>query len=163
MLDNISIPIDEYGIFTTEQLAILIKYHEQSANNGGFLGQDATRVILGALSLDSRRIGGEVAFLSRADPKETDIEKAEEVVISGIIVDWVGVRTVNINDRTDRAFLDKIKDWSYSRIPVLGDIGADKTETRPCRSDIEIFGYIHVKVRKSHPLNCTTIESAVDG
>ena len=148
LLDNILTPTDEYGIFTNEQLAILIKYHEQSANNGGFLGHDATRVVLGALSLDSRRIGGEVAFIPRLDPNETDIEKAAEVVISGIIVNWAGVKTVNINDSVDRAFVDKVKDWSYSRIPVLDDVRADLTEDSSCRNDIAIFGYIHVQVRE---------------
>jgi len=58
ILDGVAGKEDKHGIFTNEQLAILIKYHERAEKHGGMLGPDATRIILGALDLDGRRIGG---------------------------------------------------------------------------------------------------------
>lgn len=52
--------------------------------------------------------------------EEQDIEKADVAVTQGIVVKWTSVKSVDIDDVVDAAFIKKIKSWSYSRIPVTG-------------------------------------------
>jgi len=121
----------------------LIKHHEISEKHGGFLGQDATRIMLGALNLDSRKIGGEIARIPEVQSEdEKDIEKADLVIVHGMIVKWSAVKTIYIDEPVDENFVKKIKDWSYSRIPVIGrPEGDSKLEGK------KIFGFLHIKVR----------------
>lgn len=134
-------------------MAVLLKYHERSEKHGGMLGQDALRVMLGALSLDSRRIGGDIARIPKTNyvEDEKDIEKADFVVVQGMIVKWSAVKTVNINDPVDKTFIKKVKSWSYSRIPVIGEsqpkIGKNSGQT--CWEGKKIFGFLHIKVCKA--------------
>ena len=154
ILDNFGGKNDEKGIFTNGELGSLIKYHERSENNGGMLGPDASRVMTGALLLESRQIGGEIC--SMPDIKcnhENDVEKANMVVFNGMLTRWSSVKTANIDEVVDAAFLSKVKSWSYSRIPVIGTciideqpIGHSSWEGR------EIFGFLHLKVCILQPL-----------
>ena len=153
LLDHLSGSRDENGIFTNEEMAVLLKYHERSEKHGGMLGQDALRVMLGALKLDSRRIGGDIAIIPEKnyDEGEKDIEKADLFVVQGMIVKWSSVKTVNIDDRVDMAFIKKVKGWSYSRIPVIGGpqpkIGENYSQTS--WEGKKIFGFLHIKVCKA--------------
>jgi metal transporter CNNM len=146
---------DEYALFCNDDLGTLIKYHERSEKNGGKLGQDAGRIMLGALNLDSRKIGGEIHMVpaSSSEESERDAEKADLVVMQGMIVKWHMVKTININEKVDRAFMKKVRMWSYSRIPVIGS--SDDAENRGVvdLSDwngTNIFGFLHIKVLTAH-------------
>ena len=44
---------DALDVFTNEQLGLIVKYHERSEKRGGDLSVDATRIILGWLSLST--------------------------------------------------------------------------------------------------------------
>jgi metal transporter CNNM len=127
---------------TGDQLGALITSHERSDEHGGKLGKDATRVMLGALNLDGRRIdrvfSNNLEQLPVGDEK--DIEKADRFVVHGMVVSWYAVRTIDINEPVNQDFIDKIRSWSYSRIPVV-----ENTESDTWRG-IKIFGFLHIKV-----------------
>jgi metal transporter CNNM len=142
---------DEYLIFNNNDLGTLIKHHERSEKNGGKLGQDASRIMLGALNLDSRKVGGEIHSLPRpsSGESERDAEKAELVVVHGLIVQWHVVKVININEKVDTAFIKKVRMWSYSRIPVIGEPGDGEYKEAADLSDWngrKIFGFLHIKV-----------------
>jgi len=142
---------DEYGVFCNDDLGTLIKYHERSEKNGGKLGQDAGRIILGALNLDSRKIGGEIHMVpaSGSEVSERDAEKADLVVVQGMVVKWHMVKTININEKVDRSFMKKVRKWSYSRIPVIGRSEDQENRDAVDLSDwngTKIFGFLHIKV-----------------
>jgi len=151
-LDRITLPKEQREIYTNEQLAALIKLHERREKNGGTVGPDAGRVVRGALDLDGRTL--EKLYLrSVHDGNEVegdayDLEKAGYSQ-SDIIVPWSAVKHVNINDEVTERFLMKIKEWSYSRIPVVGDSESPKSE--PTEMDHgwngqRVFGFLHIKV-----------------
>lgn len=113
-------------------------------------------VVLGALNLDGRRIDRVVDVSEQpSNGDETDVEKAEFSIVQGMIVKWWAVKTIDINEAINQGFIDKIKGWSYSRIPVIG-----KSEGKAAESEIwegtKIFGFVHIKVRVcSH--TCTPV------
>ena len=153
LMDNVTTKKDNYGIFTNDQLGALIKFHERHEKHGGQLGLDTSRIMLGALNLDGCRIGGATARLPNpaSSDNEKDVEKAELSTIQGMIVGWHAVKTVNINESVDKAFIKKITSWSYSRIPVIGESRTGKEkENRPMAPDswegTKIFGFLHIKV-----------------
>jgi metal transporter CNNM len=140
---------DRNEVFTNNQLAILMKSQERSENNPvGKLGKDATRVVLGALNLDGRRIDRVMADPPEqpSDADEKDVEKAEISVVHGMIVKWYAVKTIDINEPVDQDFIDKIRSWSYSRIPVIGKSGGKATQSEIWEGT-KIFGFLHIKVR----------------
>ena len=159
ILDYFSGSRDVVEIFSNDELAGLIKYHERSEKHGGSLDQDTARVMLGALSLDRHTIGASFSpFPDFRSPtgsnnKDSDVEKADLVVVHGMIVNWSAVKTVNIDDPVDKAFIKKVESWSYSRIPVVGECQAEEVE--PGKSSLvpsgwdakKIFGVLHIKVR----------------
>lgn len=143
---------DSPGALTGDQLAILIKSQERSESNPcGTLGRDATRVVLGALNLDGRRIDRVMSNILEPsfDGAEKDVEKAEIPDVHGLIVKWCAVKTIDINELVDQGFINKLKCSSYSRIPVIGN-----TEKKIAQSETwegnKIFGFLHVKVRVCH-------------
>jgi metal transporter CNNM len=147
---------DEYGIFSNDDLAALVKYHERSQKNGGKLGQDTSRIMLGALNLDSRKIGGEIHMVppSSTEESERDPEKANLFVVQSMIVKWPMVKTINVNDKVDKAFIRKIRMWSYSRIPVVGESEGEENRRSFDSSSwngTKIFGFLHVKVWEAAP------------
>jgi len=153
LMDRITSRKDNYGIFTNDQLGALIKYHERSMKRGGQLGPDTSRIVVGALSLESCRIGGATAKLPNptSSDNEKDVEKAELTAGQDMIVSWRAVKTVNINESVDKAFIKKIKSWAYSRIPVIGESCTGKeSENHPMAPDgwegTKIFGFLHIKV-----------------
>ena len=153
LLDTYSGSRNENGIFTSQEIASLLKYHERSEKHGGMLGQDALRVMLGALTLDSCSIGGEfpgIPMKTYGDDGK-DIEKADLAAVQNMIVKWRSVKTVDINDRVDKSFIKKVKGWSYSRIPVIGgpQPGTGEVYSQTCWEGKEIFGFLHIKVRKA--------------
>jgi metal transporter CNNM len=90
---------------------------------------------------------------------EKDVEKADILVVHGMIVKWSAVKTANIDEVVDEAFLKKIKSWSYSRIPVIGKSSKEISERSSKQSDWEstrIYGFLHIKVRSS-PRFCYTL------
>ncbi|KAE9372393.1 hypothetical protein N431DRAFT_408613 [Stipitochalara longipes BDJ] len=141
---------DEYGVFSNHDLGNLVRYHERSEKNGGKLGQDASRIMIGALGLDSRKVGGEIQAFPRPsyDESERDTEKADLVVVQGLIVQWHMIKTININEKVDCAFIKKVRMWSYSRIPVVGE--SDNGESKEAAelsgwNGRKIFGFLHIK------------------
>jgi metal transporter CNNM len=159
LLDRICGRKDACSIFSNDQLEELIRYHDRSEKRGGQLGQDATRIAIGALRLESRTIGAEIMRVVDPVPEncEKDIEKAEVIVTSGLVVEWSLVKTVNIDDIIDRAFIKKVKSWSYSRIPVISKaeisawVGNEK-EMPIMPGELEkwegtrIHGFLHIRV-----------------
>ncbi|KAK0111301.1 hypothetical protein ONS95_001672 [Cadophora gregata] len=148
LLDKSHAKKDRVGIFTNNELQAVIKYHKQSEKRGGRVGQDAARIMLGALKLDSRMIGHVQSSQSITD--EQDIEKADLFFDQSIIVKWDAVKTVDINDTVDEAFIQMVQSWSYSRIPVVRNSakatsqdGKD-SETKSWEGS-RIFGFLHVK------------------
>lgn len=129
-------------VLTGDQLSALITSHERGDEHGGKLGKDATRVMLGALNLDGRRI--DRVFSDHPEQPfvgdEKDIEKAERFVVHGMVVSWYAVHTIDINEPVDRDFIEKVRGWSYSRIPVV-----DKSNPGAFKG-IKIFGFLHIKV-----------------
>ena len=136
---------------------MLFRSHEKSEKHGGSLGQDTVRVMLGALSLDGHRIGANFSPFPEAQSngsKETgsDVEKADLVIVHGMVVNWSAVKTVDIDEPVDKAFIKKIKSWSYSRIPVVGEAQVEQAE--PGSNQMgntswdakKVFGFLHVKV-----------------
>jgi len=80
---------------------------------------------------------------------EKDVEKADVLLVHGMIVKWSAVKTVNIDEVVDEAFLKKVKSWSYSRIPVIGKPSKESNERSSMQSDWEgtrIYGFLHTKV-----------------
>jgi metal transporter CNNM len=159
LLDQFSwkTPKDKHLVFNNNDLGILIKHHERSENNGGKLGQDASRIMIGALNLDSRKVGGEINSLPcpSSDQSERDAEKADLVVVHGFIVQWHMVKVININDKVDKTFIKKVRMWSYSRIPVVGEPGDDEDKETVTLSDWggkKIFGFLHIKVCDPSPV-----------
>ena len=158
LLDYCSGGKDEVSIFSNDELAGLISYHEKSEKHGGSLDQDTSRVMLGALSLDGHKIGANLSPFPNScsagsSNKDSDVEKADLGVAHGMIVNWFTVRTVDINEPVDRAFVKKIKSWSYSRIPVVGEAQVEQPHSGKARSRSnwdakKIFGVLHVKVRR---------------
>jgi metal transporter CNNM len=152
LLDTVAGNNDGHGLFTNEEVAGIIKYHELSENNGGQIGPDAAQVILGALNLDTRKVGGDIAPIP---PENTggdkDVEKADCIIHHGLIVHWSDVKTVDIDDVVDEYFIVKIKSWSYSRLPVIGDSELHESQVDPAAIKYrwegkQIFGFLHVKV-----------------
>jgi len=148
ILDNFGGKNDETGTFTNGELESLIKYHERSEDNGGMLGQDASRVMTGALLLDSRKIGGDICSMPEIECDHVnDVEKANIIVFNGIITRWSSVKTVDIDEAVDEHFLAKLKSWSHSRVPVIGTCVVDELPNGNSRwQGKEIFGFIYLKV-----------------
>jgi metal transporter CNNM len=152
ILDSVAGRKHGHGLFTNDEMAAVIKYHELSEHNGGTLSPDAARVMLGALRLDSRKIGGDIALIpEKSTDDEKDLEKADLVVLQGLIVQWSAVKIINIDDVVDEAFIAKVSGWSYSRIPVIGDPEPHEMQGDPAVTGYgwegkQIFGFLHVKV-----------------
>lgn len=106
----------------------------------------------GVLNNDGRKIGGEIARIPEPSCDDTgkDIEKAEPMVTRGMIVKWTAVKTIDIDEIVDKAFIEKVMSWSYSRIPVVGKPLVNENETTmKTGSDWEgkqVFGFLHIKV-----------------
>jgi metal transporter CNNM len=152
LLDSLVGRSDGHGLFTREEIAAIIKYHNLSDNKSGTIGPDAVRVMLGALNLDSRKILGDISLIPEGSTEdEVDMEKADLVIHRGLIVHWSAVKTVNIDEVVDEGFIAKVTGWPYSRIPVTGDPEIDGTQDTPTVKDYRwegkhIFGFLHVKV-----------------
>ncbi|KAH7333415.1 hypothetical protein BKA65DRAFT_553762 [Rhexocercosporidium sp. MPI-PUGE-AT-0058] len=149
LLDKSRTKKDRVGIFTNDELQAVIQYHEQSEQRGGKLGQDAARIMLGALKLDSQRLGGDKKQPLQTVKNEQDVEKADSVAGEGMVVKWDTVKTVDIDDVVDEDFITKIQSWSYSRIPVIGKLpGASDVGKGPVAEGwegIKVFGFLHIK------------------
>lgn len=149
-LDRIGGRRDDLGLFTIEELGKLIEYHEKSEKNGGNLGQDASRVMQGALKLDARKIGGEIPSVPMPPHIEQDVEKADLIVVEGMIVKWTAVKVVRVDEPVDEAFIKKIRSWAYSRIPVIGSTGkqptTDSSDVASWSENTRIHGFFHIKV-----------------
>ncbi|OBT64497.1 hypothetical protein VE03_05344 [Pseudogymnoascus sp. 23342-1-I1] len=139
-------------MYTTEQLSVLIKLHERQEKHGGHLGPDAGRVARGALDLDCRTLeksplGGFYDSKSIITDGAGDPEKADHTT-SGIIVPWSAVKFIRIDDLVNEQFITKIKQFSYSRIPVVGNeelLTIAPTYNGHSPSDQRIFGFLHIK------------------
>lgn len=151
LLDAVAGRSAGYSIFTREEMAAVIKYHDLSENNRGTIGPDATRVMLGALNLDSRSIGGNIALVPETnDSIEKDVEKADLIVLQELLVHWSDVKTVDIDDVVDEGFMSRLSEWPYSFIPVLGEhefhkVGIDPATVEYRWEGKQIFGSLHIK------------------
>ena len=154
LLDTIAGHNGGHGLFTNEEMAGIIKYHELTANKGGGIGSDAARVMLGALNLDSRKVGGDITLVPESNSDdEKDVEKADLIIRHGLVVRWPDVKSVNIDDIVDENFMTMVNSWSHSRIPVIGDPESHEIEGDPATAIYRpegklIFGFLHVKVSK---------------
>jgi len=142
---------DELGVFTNEQLAVIIKQHEKSERRGGDLSSDASRIIVSVLNNDGREIGCETARVpQRSEDSSKDVEKGSADMTQGMIVRWSAVKTVDMNEIVDKAFIRKVLAWSYSRIPVVSkqQVNNDNSNSgrRSERDGAQIFGFLHIKV-----------------
>lgn len=155
LLDKIHTKKDEYGIFKNNELAAVIQYHEESKKRGGKLGQDTARIMTGALKLDSVSIDGNTPQTpdSSSEDSEEDLEKANSAFCQRIIVKWSVVKTVDINDVVDEAFIKKVQGWSYSRIPVIGKPGKGNSKESfsldAAWEGTEVYGFLHIRVCSS--------------
>ncbi|CZT04985.1 uncharacterized protein RCO7_09155 [Rhynchosporium graminicola] len=150
LLDKLQTKKDRIGIFTNDELQAVIQYHERSEKRGGKLGQDAARIMMGALKLDAQRLCGNMKKQEHQSvPDEQDIEKMGSAAEDGMIVEWSLVKTVDINETVDEAFVQKVRSWSYSRIPVTGKDPEDIREGENIHTEgwkgNKVFGFIHVK------------------
>lgn len=115
---------------------------------------------VGVLNNDGRKIGGEIARIPEAsfDDAEKDIEKAEPIITRGMIVKWSAVQTIDIDEIVDKAFIEKVVGWSYSRIPVVGKSLVDENETIiKAGSDWDgkqVFGFLHIRVSHIRYTKC---------
>ncbi|KAF8853951.1 hypothetical protein BDZ45DRAFT_60775 [Acephala macrosclerotiorum] len=146
-LDRVGGQRDALELFTNEELGGLIRHHEKREKNGGDLGQDASRIMLGALKLDSRKIGGEITAVPEPENREQDLEKADLVVVQGMIVKWSAVKVICIDERVDEALIKKVRSWSYSRIPVIGNLGKGREgeDVQEWTHGTQIHGFLHIK------------------
>lgn len=152
VLDKFTLPKERGSMYTSEQLAVLIKLHERQEKHGGHLGPDAGRVARGALDLDSRTLeksplGAFYDSKSMTDGAG-DPEKADHTT-SGVIVPWSAVKFIRIDDPVNEQFITKIKQFSYSRIPVVGNedlLTIAPTDNGNAPNDQRIFGFLHIKV-----------------
>ena len=155
LLDALSggTPTTNADVLTNQEVAALVKYHDRTEKNGGMIGQDATRIMLGALQLNSTNIGRDIARVPRNGNEgdqytEKDVEMGKINTANGMIVGWSAVKTIDIDEPVDGALIRKIKSWSYSRIPVLG--GRLESTTGPSEwNGKQLFGFLHIKVRRS--------------
>ncbi len=149
LLDKFSDPQADTGIYTLEQLEILIKFHERSEKHGGLLGPDASRVMRGALDLDRLTVRREFQpSLGKGKAPLADIETGEAGGVD-ILVPWSSVLRISINEEVTKELILRIKNWAYSRIPVVGDLEADDHESADsCGgwSHQKVYGFLHVKV-----------------
>jgi metal transporter CNNM len=149
LLDKIPGRQAEKGIYTIEQLGILIKFHERAEKHGGLLGPDAGRVMRGALELDHRTLRGKCPAKSGKDNAPlADIEKGQATKYD-IVVAWSSVRYITINEQVTKELILRVKGWGYSRIPVVGDMElVGNLLPTSCGSwkDQKVYGFLHVKV-----------------
>jgi metal transporter CNNM len=115
-------------------------------------------VMLGALCLDGHKIGANFSPFPETrstgfNDKDSDVEKeADLAIVNDMIVNWSAVKTVDIDEPVDKAFIKKVKSWSYSRIPVVGEAQVERSE--PFKSPSlhsswdakKVFGFLHIKV-----------------
>lgn len=156
VLDRLTLPKERSPMYTTEQLSVLIRLHERQEKHGGHLGPDAGRVARGALDLDSRSLEKSPllgAFYDNKSMTENtgDLEKAGHTN-SDIIVPWSAVKFIRIDDPVNEQFITKIKQLSYSRIPVIGNenlLAVAPIDNGNASNDQRIFGFLHVKVGKA--------------
>lgn len=150
---------NQSGIFSNNQLEALITHHDKTEKKGGHLGPDAARIAIGALKLDSQTIGAETmrALAPVPENEEMDIEKAEKaeaIVSHGLIMKWSQVKTIKIDEVVDLAFLKRVREWSYSRIPVVSKaeigpwVGDEKNLQGGMRDwdGTRIYGFLHTRV-----------------
>ncbi|EPQ66500.1 Bgt-4257 [Blumeria graminis f. sp. tritici] len=136
-------------IFTNSELESIINYHDRSEKNGGRLGRDASRIMLGALQLDSQLIGYKVSGSQNLYCTDTqgDLEKEMSSDSISISTNWTMVKMVYIDEVVDEDFIKKIKSWPFSRLPVVGISHKEhqKNTFLGQRNKIQVFGYLHVK------------------
>ncbi|KFY18352.1 hypothetical protein V493_08697 [Pseudogymnoascus sp. VKM F-4281 (FW-2241)] len=154
VLDRLTLPKETGYMYTSEQLAVLIKLHERQEKHGGHLGPDAGRAARGALDLDGRTLERSPlgAFYDNKSITDNagDPEKADHTT-SDIIVPWSAVKFIRIDDPVNEQFIEKIKQFSYSRIPVIGNedlVSTAPTTNGSASNDQRIFGFLHIKVGK---------------
>lgn len=152
LLDTIAGRDDRRNIFTNEEMAAVIKYHDLSKNSQGTIGADAARIMVGALNLDTRKIGADIPLIPMTDIEgQRDVENGDTIILQRLMVNWSEVKTIHIDDVVDEDFIAKVIAWSHSCIPVLGGSdGSDKDNSSfaPGYSwdGQQIFGLLHIKV-----------------
>lgn len=148
IIDKLSGALHDNDIYTHQQLNTLIKYQDRLEKHGGSVGPDAARVMRSALDLDGRTVtGGKLGYFERA--LKSDVENGELTERFDTITTWSQVKTVGIQDIVNRDFVRKIKDWSYSRIPVVGTDDHRTTLRRQHPESQQIYGFLHIKVSQS--------------
>ena len=162
-LDGLAFRKEDLGVFTNEQLAVIIKHHETTEKRGGNLSSEAARIMLGVLNNENRQVGGGIAEVSSSTGPSKDIEKGSTETTRGLIVKWPVVKTVDMNDVVDKDFINKVLRWSYSRIPVVGKqqmTGDSSLQGNGTTWDgTQVFGFLHLKVETP----CTNTRTIANG
>lgn len=148
VLDKLAGP-QERGVYSVEQLHVLIKLHERTTKHGGVLGPDTGRIMRGALGVEGRMLRGNMRPGLEISLPEADIERGN-ITKNDIIVPWMSVQTINIDEEVTKELVEKVKRWAYSRIPVVGHLDnmidlssrGDKN-----RNECKVYGFLHMKVR----------------
>lgn len=149
-LSHISLITNDRSVFSNDELKTFIKYHEKSEKNGGRLGREASRIMIGALNLDNCVIG-KLSFGRQGNKlfDDNEAEKATQSKQKGIIKSWPFVKTINIDDIVNNDFMEKISHWSYNRLPVIGTSRRHQYSPRNNSEyhleDIQIYGSLHLK------------------
>ncbi len=168
VLDRCTVPKRERGMYSNEQLSWLLRMHERGEKHGGAVGPDAGRVMRGALEMDGRTMEKEYARKSLEDGLDAKPDAVWDIEKSGnsaryepegkfeVVVPWSQVKYIGVDDEVDTEFVNKLKGWAYSRIPVVGDNSGVKKPKSLHGDDGEwqgqrVFGFLHIKVRFNRP------------
>jgi len=139
-LDYVSGRDEKWPLFNIDQLAYVLQYHERSEKKGGLLCQDTIRVVINALRQDSCRINGDHMSADYKAPCEKDLEKVGSGRSFEIITNWYKVNYVDIDEVINESFVQKIKRWSITEIPVISKDTSTIAVARRC------YGLLHIKV-----------------
>ncbi|RDW77428.1 hypothetical protein BP6252_05481 [Coleophoma cylindrospora] len=142
-------PAAEYTILNNAALAVLIGYHTKNAKRGGELGNNAARIIVGALELNSCSVGGAGISNERFGGKDStaiDLEKADDGHIRGVITSWSAVRTVHPDEVVNATFLKRILGWNCSRVPVVSEVRHQNGHQKPPNwASMQLYGFLHIR------------------
>lgn len=150
IFNHVSLQTNSRIALKNDELRAFIKYHHKAEKNGGQLGPDATRIMIGALNLDNHSIRH--LSLGRPDNwlEDKDLEKAVLVDPKIRITSWDCVKMIGIEDQINDEFINKVKRWSYSRIPVVAgpEMQRDREDfkSQDRWESTRIYGLLHLKV-----------------
>jgi hypothetical protein len=103
----------------------------------------------GALGVEGRMLRGNMRPGFEISLPEADIERGN-ITKNDIIVPWMSVQTINIDEEVTKELVEKVKRWAYSRIPVVGHLDNmidQSSRGDKNRNECKVYGFLHMKVR----------------